>query len=316
METLKRTLVCALLIIIMILTGCRPNNKSDYNRNSLVAALNLDCQVSINNDGAVNVIDKTRGSGFDFSDWQDIKSVSASEVQLGAIKVDGSVVMTGYPGFVMDLTDWKDIDMLEFTDFAAYGLKEDGTIIFQNVDDSQVDETVNETVKVWRDISYIDTGFQAIVGVTKNGKVVASVPQFPDLEKRVNQWEDIKMVSISNNFFGRARIVAVKNNGEIVEERYEESEIIKYDLESYEDLKGAVKICAGDYFTAGLMPDGTLKVRCGLDYDKRLMSEVEGEFLDLRNLDNTKDVADINSFEDILVVLKNDGTILVGGFED
>ncbi len=121
------------------------------------------------------------------------------------------------------------------------------------------------------------------------------------------------MVCISNAGY-RARIIGLKENGEIIEVQTEISS--KYQLDSYEQLNGAVKICAGEVFTAGLMPDGTLRVVCGGDYEEAILDAPdEVEFIDLPALDNTKDVLDINSTGDVLIVLKKDGTVLTGGVE-
>jgi hypothetical protein len=98
----------------------------------------------------------------------------------------------------------------------------------------------------------------------------------------------------------------------------------------YEDMKGAVKVCIGQTFIAGLMPDNTVRVRITEIYNYPLIeglpmgniSREEYEEIqklltdDFKLINNAKDIVDINSYEDCLIALKKDGTLLVAGYYD
>lgn len=315
-QILKATIIICLATLCFGFFGCETKPKA---KNTLVAAIGPELMVSVNTDGTVNAIKKDLNiKDYDFSNWVGIRSVSSNELCIGGIREDGSVVLSHTVLDISDsefgISDWKDIEMLEFSAFNVYGLKSDGTIEYFSLFQYDKTDDINENINNWTDIDYIDGSYFGVVGVKKNGKVVAALDLLPELEEKIKNWEDIKMASISSYFF-RARIVGLKNNGELVEARYSINEESNYQLDPYNELKGAEKICAGDMFTAGLMPNGTLRVICGRDYDYQAKVQQEGiDYIDIKALDNTEDVIDINSFEDHLVVLKRDGTILYAGF--
>ena len=121
-------------------------------------------------------------------------------------------------------------------------------------------------------------------------------------------------------------------------------------IEPYNDICGAIKVCAGQSFVAGLMMDGTVTVRMTIlddscidnfvssgdekldeilkpiwEIDKRLtpseMKEAHQYTInnmpdDFKAINEANDIVDVNSYEDSLVALKSDGTILVAGSMD
>ena len=303
-------LILTFLFISLTFAGCQRALIEPVSQSSLVAASDFNCQIYLSDD---QVIAENNAMNLDFSGWQGIKSVTAGVFGFGGIYDDGTVVTIGYSPFFdkFNTDSWNDICMLEFTLSSVYGLQKDGTLVYSPVNGTGIDNSINEKVAQWKDINYIDTGFFGIVGVQKNGEVKAALNNFTDLEDKVSSWADIRMASISAIGL-RSRIIGLKTNGEIVEAQSDQ--LYQYNLDSSKDLFGAEKICAGDLFTAGLMPDGTLRVVCGKDYDLQIKSRQEGvEYIDVKALDNVKDVQDINSYEDILIVLLKDGTVLAAG---
>ena len=305
----KMNLVCICICLFAFLSGCQ---NTAISQDSFIADLNFDTQIKLY-DGEFIVENNPRD--IDFSAWGNVKSVSSGIFYLGGIRNDGTVIITDYNGNDLDVSGWEDISMVEFTLFSAYGLCEDGTIVSTTAG-TEYENSLDTEVLSWSDIVYIDTGCFGIVGLKKDGEVIAAVDLVDDseekwIEKKVSEWTDIKMISISA-IGDRARIIGLKSNGEIVEVR--SRQLLEYNLDPYEELNGAVKICAGNSFTAGLMTDGTLRVICGNDYRERIEHRQEGvTYLDIQKLDGTENVLDVNSYDDSIVVLKKDGTVLLGG---
>lgn len=297
-----------LLFIVFIITGCR----NTLNKDSLVAFWDFNTIIKVYNG---ELIVEKNAFDIDFSNWDHIKSVSSDGLYLGGIRENGTAVVTYFTGDDLDVSNWDDISMLEFTIFSAYGLKNDGTIISSTMNTENENE-IDKKVSSWTDIAWIDTDYTGIVGVKKDGTVLVALDYFTDsadkkLKRKLSKWTNIRMAEISGSL-DRIRVVGLNNNGEILEAQFED--IRKYQLDSCISLNGAVKICAGDIFTAGLMPDGTLRVVCGDDYESIIAGNSgEIEYYDLLTLDNTKDVLDINSSGDMLIVLKKNGTVLMGG---
>jgi hypothetical protein len=309
---MKRMLSVTVLILLaaLLLTSCQ----SHISKDSLVAAWGFDTQLKVV-DGEF-IVEKN-AEDIDFSQWDHVKSVETGMICFGGIKEDGTVIITNFRGDELNVANWQNIRMLKFTLFSAYGLKEDGTIISSTMNTQQENE-IDKTVSSWSDIVWIDTADTGIVGVKKDGSVLLALNYCSDsairkLERKLSKWTDIRMAEFSG-ILDRFRVVGLSKSGEIVEAQFEE--LREYDLDSYEELTGAVKICAGEVFTAGLMPDGTLRITCGGEYEGFVQNQPDYiRIIDLPRLDDTKNVLDINHCGDILVVLQKDGTILTGGVE-
>jgi len=305
--------ICIIIISVVIIifnTGCETKiNENPAGNNNAVAVSGLGCLISIyNNEFHVNKND----AKLDFSMWKNIKSISANSSFLGGIKEDGSAVVVSNSGLeIGSVTDWKDIKTIGFTAVAVIGLKNDGTVIFSFVEDIKINSSIYEKIKAWKDIDIISTSYFGIIGIKRNGEVIAAFDD-PEIEEKVMRWKDIKAVSISTSGI-RTRIIGQKYNGEFEEVRSDS--FYKFQLDSYDNIKNAGKFCAGDLFTAGLMPDGTLKVNCGYDYQQMIYNKSSKEYSDLNALNGLKEVIDINSDGDVLAVLMSDGRVLAGGIE-
>ncbi len=311
MKVKKIAVTLLIVSAILCISGCSID-KLNFSKNTRVAAMHAGCVISIDKNNYIVFNENDLSLNFDLDSWSDVISVSASRVHIGGVRKDGTVLSESIPTYDINLEEWANIVMLEFTEFYAYGLKDDGTVLYKSVNNCNLNDISNEKVSEWRDIVYIDTSTFGIAGVKKDGQVLVASNIFPELEEKVKDLDNVKLVSVATGV-GRARVVALRNDGSVIEVRSDS--INKYELDTYEDIKGAVKICAGDLFTAGLMPNGVLKVKCGSDYDKQMAMQKEvGDYSDLKALDNCEDIEDINSYENILVALKKDGEVLVGGF--
>lgn len=319
-----------LLIIIMLTSslGCCANS---VNRNSRVAGTDFSYQISIDMYGKINVIGNPK-ENYDFSEWENIVSIATGIDKAAALKSDGTVVITGENVEAFYTEEWRDIIIIGFTYSYLFGLKKDGTIVYtgstenmydsENIEDDvflNAENEIIEEIKSWKDIIFIDTTPISVVGVKRDGKVIAAAPTSRALEEYVASWSNVKYISVSTT-----QIIGVTYDDDILVAFNELSSIFCY-REPYNDFVGAKKICAGDYYVAGLMPDGKVKVRTIMlfkmpieyfdtltDEEKIKMHEKNQENLNksYETINNVKDVIDIYSFEEYLIILQRDGTVL------
>lgn len=321
---MKKVALLYSMLFIILCTGCfyRATRIS-----SVAGSYSGIYQISIDSLGEINIWGKP-DDNYDFSNWNDIKSVFMGYDYAAGVKKDGTVVITGNNEQDIDLSEWENISMVAFAGYHILGLKDDGTIVYKSLPydistDSflERESKVINKVKDWRGISYLCAGYLSIIGITNSGEVViaASEELLSDIEEKLSKWKSVEYVDARYD-----TIVGLTCTGDVLVAHPSILEFILGDYnEPFDDLKGAIKICLGDTFVAGLMPDGTLKVRLthyyGLRPTKKL-SKQERKKLHEENqkqlpsifkaLNNSKDVIDINSIEDCLMVLKKDGTVL------
>lgn len=327
---MNKKLKIYLLVIIMLSSfiGCSMDFTNTYSR---VAGADSSYQISINMDGKINVIGNTK-ENFDFSKWENIISIETGVDKAAALKSDGTVVITGENIEAFYTEEWRDIIMIGFTYSYLFGLKKDGTIVYtgstentyssEDIDDNvflNAENEIIEKVKIWKDIIFIDTTPISVIGVKRDGKVIVASPTSPILEENVTTWSNVKYISASTT-----QIIGVTYDEDILATSIELLSLFSYP-EPYNNLAGAKKICAGDFYVAGLMPDGTVKVRTILLFDMSIEcydtlsreEKIQVHEKNQKNLDsnyeainNIKDVVDIYSFEEYLVILQKDGTVL------
>ena len=302
----KRIWALLLCLAVLSFSGCTDVETIEHHF-SYVAGDNPHYQIAIDEGGTLKVQGEPDET-FDFDGWTDIVSVSAGFLNAGAIKSDGTVVVTGDNRYgACDVDKWRDIEMLDFTVFVTYGLRSDGTIVHTGDEYKQekglIEKGIFDEVDTWQDITYMDASQISVVGVKSDGKVVVSSPFIPEMAEQVADWENVKMVSTSVNM-----IVGLTDCGRVLValDNVDQNLVNANVLAMYSDMEGAVKVCAGQSFVAGLMPDGMLRVRIVCPQN-RWEQEV-------KDLDGEENVQDISSYEDGLFVLKKDGTILSGGY--
>jgi alpha-tubulin suppressor-like RCC1 family protein len=344
----KKALVLLLAVLTAIGCGCAA---LVHDQSARVAGLMDGYQLAVNQDGTVSVYGAPPDD-MDFSGWRDIKSVSVGRLSATGVRNDGTVVVTGSNAYGACNTEgWRDIRMAEATFFAAYGLRNDGTVIATEPADNTIDWAyeIRDAVEGWRDIVCIDCSDFGVVGLKKDGTVVTAIPVFSEFAEKTSRWTDVVAISMSFN-----SIVGITKSGEPLFAMGDISQIGQegYTL-PYKEMVGAVKICVGSSFVAGLWPDGTVKVRSTIprnpylapflekdaedmtfeevmemmlqpDYDDFTRSQwkevhqytIDNMPEDLKAIDQARQVVDINSYEDSLVALTKDGTVLVAGTID
>ena len=303
-------LVCILAVIILLIIFVDFDSGSvvEFSINNRIACAQEGFVASLDEEGCVQIVGEL-SEDFDFTGWENIISIATGMSNIGGVREDHTVVMAGSNyNNKNDVDDWRDIVMVALTPMATFGLKEDGTVVYAGdyKEDGLVDMVrVQEEVGNWRDIVYIDAGTFGVAGVTKNGEVVM-VSGMPLLEQEVQKWTDMKTISIEST-----RIIGIKKNGEVVVcEQTPSDEILT--AYPYTDFEGAVKVCTSSDAIACLMPNGTVKIRGGLEKISELTSWERMLFnLDYNSIESAKNIVDIDCSWDYVMALKNNGGILV-----
>jgi hypothetical protein len=235
--------------------------------------------------------------------------------------------------------------MAEANSYAVYGLRNDGTVISTEPTDNTIDwaRQIKKSVDSWTDIVSIDCSDFGIVGLKKDGMVVTAIPAFSDFADEASRWTNVASISISFN-----TIAGVTKSGKPLFSTGSLSQPGQGEYTApFKEMTGAVKICAGYSFVAGLWPDGSVKVAStiplnpyhidleNMAFEERLLKRLpdfedftwaqwqevhqytmENMPEDLKAINQAKQAVDINSYEDSLVVLLKDGTILAAGTVD
>jgi hypothetical protein len=305
MRLTGRTFIIS-LIVLLSLSGCT-KAQNDY---SQIAGINPEFQVAVNDEGTISIQGKPDKS-YDFTGWEDIISVSAGVLNIAGIKNDGTVLVTGKKDWgACNVEDWINIVMVEFTASAAFGLTENGQVVYtQSIEHMLEEDRIKSEVELWEDVIYIDAAQLFIAGVKANGEVVVAAPYAPELEGQIAEWKNVKSISTATFGISGCIITGLTYNGEILISAYDElhGRVDDAELIGLNDFDGVKELCANDGFLAGLMTDGTLIVRSVMN------NILDDDFL---ALDGETNIVDINSYEDELVALKEDGTILFAGHTD
>lgn len=161
---------------------------------------------------------------YDFSDFKDIKSISAGDTFLVGLKNDGTVVSVGYSALGgTNVSDWKDITAITSVNEYTIGVKSDGTVIAAkciiNDDDHDMIKTYKQDYynaegeldfENWTDIKDIASSGRHTVGLKSDGTVIA-VGNNDDGQCDVSEWTDIiKISACRHNTYG------IKSDGTIV----------------------------------------------------------------------------------------------------
>ena len=178
---------------------------------------------------------------FKANEWENIVAVSAGYEYTVGLKKDGTIVITGETmGFAINNQDWTNIISIS-ADALLAGLKSDGTVIISEYNDLDTSK--------WCEIIDVSAGNGFVVGVKKNGKVVATGFDGSG-QCQVNDWEDIVAISA-----GYDHTVGLRSNGTVVATGNNVNG--ECDVSGWTDI---VAVSAGSGHTLGLRSDGTVLV--------------------------------------------------------
>ena len=226
--------------------------------------------------------------------WTDIVAISAGGYGTLGLKKDGSVVYAGY--FPYKIYEKHVVGISKGFDYYVV-IRENGTV---KTSDSAL---VGDGVSRWNDIIAVSAGGSHIVGMKKDGTVVAvgkngigRYSEFRDLGQcDVSSWEEITEVSAGDN-----HTVGLKRNGTVV--AVGSNTFSQCAVSDWNDI---VSVATGDTFTIGLKKDGTVVTAGGYDCTGRLYAPF------LNEVRSWTDIIAISAETFHVVGIKKDGSVVV-----
>ncbi len=218
-----------------------------------------DYTVGLKKDGTVVATGSNYYGQCNVDNWTDIVSIYIGDDYTVGLKKDGTVVATGYNGSgACNVSSWTDIVSI-YTGNGTVGIKKNGTVVTTNVD-------FQNGVKNWNNIISVCTGSDYIVGLKKDGTVVAAGNNDYG-QCNVSGWTNIASiytahdyVRVYKNYIGyeSERVyytVGLKKDGTIVatgDNQYGNCNVIS----SWTNIDSIYTW--GGYYTVGLKKDGTV----------------------------------------------------------
>lgn len=301
------------LLILPVVTGCKKETDINPIKNVAIGGfLNEDegiygyAALDNNEIAEFSIVNLISGETAK-REFEGIKSVSAGVHVLAGIKNDGTVIVVDFlktndiNEIDQSYNDWKDILMVEFTLNYAFGLRSDGKIVIKkrnNDNDEVLPDDVLEISK-WENIKYISTNGFGLIGVTEKGRIMTySVPEI--LESEISKWNDI-----SNVCNGGICTAAVSNDGKVKLATY----TMGLELADMSDLKDIKKVEIGIDYVAALTNDGALHIRIFVADAVLVGNELMSD--ELEKINGLTNVLDIDSYGANLIIMKENGEIII-----
>ena len=145
--------------------------------------------------------------------WTDIKDIVSGEDMVAVLLGDGTVdfVCANYTLSYDDMLEWTDIVAID--GLAAIGciagLKSDGTVVVSNHGVDQNGAIYTDAFE-WSDIIAISKGFESLLGLKRDGTVVAA-GNLRSGQENIAEWTDIVAISAGQDIH-----VGLKGDGSIV----------------------------------------------------------------------------------------------------
>lgn len=227
-----------------------------------------------------------------YLDWEDVVSIDVGDrYKIVGLKKDGKVVATKDESDYHEWRDLKDISTGPYIESVVAGLRNDGTVIT----DAPSFRDEYDPVKSWMDIVQIDVGSDFIIGLKKDGTVVAAGKNEHG-QCDVDSWKNVKQISAGGSF-----TAALTADGKI---------LITKPLDDNPELNNAkkwenvVEITAGNRFLVGISSDGSV-----------IMTDVPTDMFTNFDVSSWADIVHISAGSSHLLGLKSDGTVLATGYE-
>lgn len=247
---------------------------------------------------------------FNFSEWNDIVSVSIGNVIAVGLKLDGTAVSSGQvAGSSIDVSDWEDIIAVCAGERYIVGLKDDGTVVSQGHNgDGQ------RNLDDWHDIIRIATCWRCTVGLDKNGEIHTAGYGQNSLKNQIDgnkkDWSDV--IEIAAGGGGAeivGHIVGLKSDGTVVAVGYNDFGQCNVNGDEWHDI---IAIAAGSWHTVGLRADGTVVSTKpnddALDYDGSPL------FMQCCEVNQLSDIVAISAGQGTTVCVKKDGSVVALGY--
>lgn len=241
---------------------------------------------------------------FDFSDWEDIVSVSGFGNVAVGLKYDGTVLVTP-KSRSSDVSDWTGIVAIATGHDYVVGLRNDGTVLGSGHNgDGQID------VESWKDVISISTSWRRTVGLTSAGTIYmtgyGSNSQLQEIEvakeKDKTAWLDITAIATGGGHYSAGHTVGLKSDGHVV--AVGDNSRGQCNVDSWENV---VAIAAGDYHTVGLTADGKVLVAGDSETDE---IDEDGTIIGWDH------IVSIAAGTGYTLGLREDGTVIAVGFTE
>lgn len=145
--------------------------------------------------------------------WTDIKDIVSGGDMVAVLLGDGTVdfVCAGYTTSYDDMLEWTDIVAIDGLGAAGCiaGLKSDGTVVVSNHGVDQNGAIYTDAFE-WSDIIAISKGFESLLGLKRDGTVVAA-GNLRSGQENIAEWTDIVAISAGQDIH-----VGLKRDGSIV----------------------------------------------------------------------------------------------------
>ncbi len=171
------------------------------------------------------------------------------------------------------------------------GLKEDGTVV--TTKNSYYSPSIQVNTSKWTNIIQIAGTDSHLVGLKKDGTVVASGGRNEYGENDVGQWTDIIQVAT-----GYEHTVGLKRDGTVV--GVGNNSYGQLDVSEWRDI---VRVCAGGYITCGIKKDGTV-VAVGYS-----------DSYEQTDVGSWRDIADVVIASCATIGIKKDGMLVTAGIK-
>ena len=144
--------------------------------------------------------------------WTDIKDIVSGPDMVAVLFGDGTVdFVSASTAFYQDMREWTDIVAIDGLGVVGCiaGLKSDGTVVVSN---HGVEEngTIYRDALEWSDIIAISKGFESLLGLKRDGTVVAA-GNLRSGQENIAEWTDIVAISAGQDIH-----VGLKRDGSIV----------------------------------------------------------------------------------------------------
>lgn len=173
-----------------------------------VISTDFDNYILLSNTGRIDAYSKRYGDALGYykneiSSLRDVVDVITGQLSIAALKRDGTVYVADYNKYYKspddymydEITNWTDIvDISADVTFPIAGLKSDGTVVVSTSKIKGANYSVSYDVSNWTDIIAISNGNSSLLGLKRDGTVVATGNnEHKQLE--VSGWHDIVAIA-------------------------------------------------------------------------------------------------------------------------
>jgi len=196
--------------------------------------------------------------------WDGFVDVLATEVQLMALGADGRVYVPEEPPSSKNdyQVDWiekaRDVASIKSNGWMSCAIRTDGTVLPFYIDSP----ITREIAEGWENITQLALGFDQLLGLDKNGRVLSALLKntdyYQEMTDELDSWRNIKKLYFSSDFGGIGNdnlVIGIKTDGSL--EIYGWCEEALAPMLEWEDV---VKIQGDSHrgLFVGLRSDGTL----------------------------------------------------------